>query len=154
MEISITAESRYRGRLFLHGTALFLLGLFSGLAAPIFRNPRMGLSAHLEGVMNGMFFLIVALAWDRLELSSRCRSALFGLLLWAGYANWLACLMGGIFGASRMTPIAGAGFTAAVWQEMLVSGLFVSVGITMIGAAGLMFWGFKRALNGQKRTDA
>lgn len=39
-------------RLMWHGTLLFLLGLFTGFAEPHFVNIRMGLAAHLEGVMN------------------------------------------------------------------------------------------------------
>ena len=35
--------------------ALFLAGLLTGLVEQEFANPRMGLAAHLEGVMNGAF---------------------------------------------------------------------------------------------------
>ena len=37
-----------------HGMLLFLLGLLTGFAEPHFGNVRMGLAAHLEGVMNGI----------------------------------------------------------------------------------------------------
>jgi (hydroxyamino)benzene mutase len=40
-----------------HGRFLFLLGLFTGFAEPHFLNMRMGLAAHLEGVLNGIFLL-------------------------------------------------------------------------------------------------
>ena len=40
-------------RLLWHGMFLFLLGLCTGLADPLFANTRMGLAAHLEGAMNG-----------------------------------------------------------------------------------------------------
>jgi hypothetical protein len=43
-------------RLMWHGMFLFLLGLITGLVEQRFTNIRMGLSAHLEGVMNGHFF--------------------------------------------------------------------------------------------------
>jgi hypothetical protein len=42
-------------RLMWHGLFLFLLGLVTGLLEQRFTNIRMGLSAHLEGVMNGTF---------------------------------------------------------------------------------------------------
>jgi hypothetical protein len=38
-----------------HGMFLFLTGLPTGLVEQRFNNPRMGLAAHLEGVMNGVF---------------------------------------------------------------------------------------------------
>jgi hydroxylaminobenzene mutase len=44
-------------RLMWHGMLLFLLGLITGLLEQRFTNVRMGLSAHLEGVMNGILLL-------------------------------------------------------------------------------------------------
>lgn len=40
-------------RLIWDGIFLFLLGLITGFLEPHFNNMRMGLAAHLEGVMNG-----------------------------------------------------------------------------------------------------
>ena len=54
----------YRRRLLFHGIALFLLGLLTGLAEQHFANVRMGLAAHLEGVMNGIFLLAVGAVWS------------------------------------------------------------------------------------------
>lgn len=51
-------RSDYGRRLLWHGLFLFLLGLLTGLVVPMFQNPRMGLSAHLEGVMNGIFLAV------------------------------------------------------------------------------------------------
>jgi (hydroxyamino)benzene mutase len=130
-------------RLYLFGMALFLIGLVTGLANPAFKNPRMGLSAHLEGVMNGMFLIIVGVIWDRFQLSERKKTFTFWLLIWGTYVNWLACVLAGIAGASRMTPIAGHGFTADAWQEMLIGGMFVSVGLTMTLAVALLAWGLR-----------
>lgn len=44
-------------RLMWHGMFLFLLGLVTGLLEQRFTNVRMGLSAHLEGLMNGTFLV-------------------------------------------------------------------------------------------------
>jgi heme/copper-type cytochrome/quinol oxidase subunit 2 len=51
----------YRRRLLWHGIALFLIGLFTGLAEQHFANIRMALAAHLEGVMNGTFLIAVVI---------------------------------------------------------------------------------------------
>jgi len=40
-------------RMMWHGAFLFLIGLVTGLQERRFKNMRMALSAHLEGVMNG-----------------------------------------------------------------------------------------------------
>lgn len=137
-----------RQRLFFWGMVLFLLGLLTGLIGPAFKNPRMGLSAHLEGLMNGIFLVLAGLIWERLNLSPKKQALTFGLLVWGGYANWLACLLAAVTGASRMTPIAGSGFSAGPSAETLVSVLFISVGLTMTAAVGLMVWGL-----GRKRID-
>ena len=44
-------------RLMWHGMFLFRRGLLTGFAEHHFVNIRMGLAAHLEGVMNGIFLL-------------------------------------------------------------------------------------------------
>ena len=48
-------------RLLFLGMLLFLIGLVFALFIPMMANPRMGLSAHLEGVLNGLFLLILGL---------------------------------------------------------------------------------------------
>ena len=53
-----------------HGALLFLLGLLVGGLVGTFANPRMGLSAHLAAVQNGMFLLIAGLLWPRLQLQA------------------------------------------------------------------------------------
>lgn len=57
-----------RRRLLWHGMALFLAGLLTGLVEQQFANPRMGLAAHLEGVMNGAFLLVVGAVWQEVRL--------------------------------------------------------------------------------------
>ena len=55
-----TADNR--GRVLMRlGAILFLSGLVIGLVAWQLANPRMGLSSHLEGVMNGTFLIAVGL---------------------------------------------------------------------------------------------
>ncbi len=50
-------------RLMWHGMFLFLLGLITGFIESRFANVRMGLAAHLEGVMNGIFLVALGAAW-------------------------------------------------------------------------------------------
>ncbi len=57
-------------QLLIFGVLLFLFGLLNGAVIPYFTNPRMGLSAHLAGVQNGMVLLIFGLLWPYLTLSS------------------------------------------------------------------------------------
>ena len=59
-------KNNHQQKLLLAGGILFFLGLLSGFIIPIMTNPRMGVSSHLEGVMNGTFLLVVGLAWEKL----------------------------------------------------------------------------------------
>ena len=52
-----------RRRLIWHGMFLFSLGLLTGFMETKFTNPRMGLAAHLEGVMNGTFLIALGAVW-------------------------------------------------------------------------------------------
>lgn len=128
-----------RRRLVRHGLLLFLLGLITGFVVPSMANPRAGLAGHLEGVMNGMFLVIVGLAWSELRLSNRVGRAVSFLLLFGTYANWAATTASGILGTSKGTPIAGAGFQAGALAEHGVYGMLVLVGLTMtVACIGLV----------------
>ena len=83
------------------GATLFLIGLLTGLAVPEMRNPRAGLSAHLEGLMNGMFLMIAGLAWKELGLGARAGRITFGLLVFGTFANWATTTTTALLGTSR-----------------------------------------------------
>ncbi len=73
-------------RLCRYGALLFLLGLVNGALVQSFTNPRMGLSAHLAGVQNGLVLMVFGLLWSQLALSARllraaCGAPIVGLLL-------------------------------------------------------------------------
>ena len=129
------------------GALLFFLGLLGGFAIPAMTNPRMGLSGHLEAVMNGTFLFVVGLAWSRLLLSDRLAALAFWSLVYGTFANWLFVTLAAVFGTSATTPIAGTGHSGAPWQEQLVSAGLVSVGVTMAFGCGVLVLGFFRKLN-------
>jgi (hydroxyamino)benzene mutase len=138
--MTITAE--YSGRrLIWHGVLLFLLGLLAGLLEQKFSNPRMGLAAHLEGLMNGTFVVAVGAVWSEVRLPARSIRLTFWTLLCGSYVNVLVTALAATFGTVAMTPLAGAGHHARDWQEALVTAGFISVGISMIAAAALLLWG-------------
>ena len=135
---------QYRHRLLWHGVFLFLVGLLTGFAVPLLTNPRMGLSAHLEGVMNGIFLLVLALIWEWLVLSARPRQLLFWLAVYGAYANWLTTVLAAMLGTSRRTPIAGVGFTGQPWQENLVDVGLITLAFAMVAACVIALWGLRR----------
>ncbi len=67
---------------------IFGLGLLTGAVVPVMTNPRMGVAAHVGGVMSGMFLILVGLLWDQIKLSLRAEKAAFWLFLYASYTGW------------------------------------------------------------------
>ncbi len=130
-------------RLCRHGALLFVLGLVNGAFVSALPNSRMGLSAHLAGVQNGMLLLIFGLVWQRLSLSPRAIRVAELSSIFSMYAIWGALFLAALFGTSRVTPIAGAGFEGAAWQEGLVAVLLYSGSAGIFLGAGLVFWGLR-----------
>ena len=131
-------------RLIWHGIFLFLLGLLTGLVVQQFKNPRMGLAAHLEGVMNGTFLIALGAAWTHVRLSPRLEATAYWSGLYATYGNWLTTTLAAIFGTASLTPMAAVGHAGQPWQEEIVTVGFVSVVITIIGCCALVLWGVRR----------
>jgi hydroxylaminobenzene mutase len=123
------------------GILLFLLGLLTGLAGPRLKNPRMGLASHLEGVMNGMFLIILGLIWPRLGLSHAWLAVTFWLIVYAAFANWLATLLAAAWGAGTLMPIAAGTRRAAPGRERVIGFLLISLALCVIAACVLILVG-------------
>lgn len=98
--------------------------------------------------MNGILLLALAAAWQRLRLGARAERTTFGLLLYGTYANWGFTTLSAVWGTVGLSPVTAekliaAGQSAAPWQENLVLAGFVSVGLTMLTATGLLLWGLR-----------
>jgi (hydroxyamino)benzene mutase len=130
-------------RLIWHGMFLFLLGLLVGLAQGQVANPRMGLAAHLEGLMNGTFLVALGAIWTFIKLSPTLTALAFWTVLYGTYANLFVTTVAAVLGANAMSPITG-GQGAPAWQEAFISGGFITVGIAMIVSSVLILWGLRR----------
>ena len=132
-----------RRRLYWHGMLLFVLGLVTGLFEQKLKNPRMGLAAHLEGLMNGTFLLALGAAWNEVRLSPRMSAVAFGTSLYGAYANWASTTFAAVLGAAAMTPLAAGTFKGQPWQEWLVTFGLGSVALAMLVSSGLLLWSFR-----------
>jgi hydroxylaminobenzene mutase len=130
-------------RLMWHGMLLFLLGLFTGFAEPHFANVRMGLAAHLEGVMNGILLLALGAIWPHVRLGRTAQAAAFWTALYSAYANWLFTTLAAVFGTGALSPITAPGFKAQAWQELLVTAGLMSVGIVVVLSTLIFLWGLR-----------
>ncbi len=126
-----------------HGMFLFILGLLTGFAEQHFANVRMGLAAHLEGVMNGTFLLALGAIWNEVKLPPRGKAAAYWTVLYGTYINWLMTVLAAIFGTAALSPITGAGHSGQPWQESFVTAGFLSVGIAIVASSALVLWGLR-----------
>jgi len=130
-------------QLLWHGMLLFLLGLLTGLVQQHFSNVLMGLAAHLEGVMNGIFLLALGAIWDEVNLSVRPKAATYWLFLAGTYGNWLMTTFAAILGTAALSPITAAGHSASPLKEAAITIGFVAVGLAIIAGAALALWGLR-----------
>jgi hydroxylaminobenzene mutase len=120
------------------GFALVLLALVSGALIFFFPNPRMGASAHVTGVLNGLLLVALALSWEALRLPPRRGALVRGLFLYGTYANWAGTLLAAVWGTNRLTPVAGAGFGATGWKELVVGTILISLSLAMLAGMTLV----------------
>lgn len=126
-----------------HGMFLFIIGLFTGFAEQHFANVRMGLAAHLEGVMNGIFLLALGAVWNEVRLSLRIKAVAYWAMLYGTYGNWLFTTLAAVFGTAALSPITGAGHSGLPWQETLVTAGFLTVGIAVLVSSLFVLWGLR-----------
>src|SRR5215467_7817455 len=134
-------------RLMWHGMFLLLLGMVTGLAEPHFTNVRMGLAAHLEGLMNGILLLALGAAWTELRLAPRTKTIAYWTALYGTYVNWLFTIVAAVLGTAALSPVLGAGHGAPAWQESLVTAGFASIMVSILTATILILLGLRSRAN-------
>jgi (hydroxyamino)benzene mutase len=144
--VSGDAAQRYGHRLLQVGAGLFLLGLVVGLVVPRFPVPRLGLSTHLLGLMQGTFLMVAGLLWPRLRLTRAVSRIGCGLASYGCLAAWTANLCGAVWGAgSSMVPLAAGGARGTVFQEGVIRLLLLSAAPCLISVVGLLLWGLRNS---------
>jgi hydroxylaminobenzene mutase len=134
---------QFNRRLMWHGMFLFLIGLLTGFAEQHFTNIRMGLAAHLEGVMNGTFLVALGAVWSEVRLAPRTKVVAYGTALCGTYGNWAVTTLAAVFGTAALSPITAAGHTGQHWQETAVTMGFMFVGVTIIATSLFALWGLR-----------
>lgn len=141
MDISVVPQ-RHAHRLILVGLSLFLLSLFIGLAIPRFSVPRLALSAHLIGLLQGIFLIVVGMLWARLTFGPATARLAFWLLIYGCLAAWLANLLAAVLGAGNtIVPMAAGSAHGSTTEELIVMLMLRSSGVALIAALVLLLWG-------------
>lgn len=128
--------------LFTLGLVLFLAGLLTGFAGGALKNPRMALSSHLEGLLNGMFLVLLGLLWPHLDLSKALGITAVALIVYSAYANWLTTLLAAAWGAGRrFAPIAAADHEGSPAKERIIGFLLLSLSLSIVVGVGIVIAG-------------
>ena len=125
------------------GFVLFTLALLTGLGVPAFLNHRMAVAAHLTGVLNGLLLIVLGLAWGLLAMRPAQARWTRGAFLYGAFANWGTSCLAAAWGTSRLTPLSGAGYRAAAWQESVVQVLQVSLALAILAGAVSVVYGLR-----------
>ncbi len=127
------------------GFVLILLALASGLGGPFYTNARLGLAAHMVGLTGGLVLIALGALNESFHLGARQSAVMMWCWVYATYANFVASLRGAITGASRLTPIAGAGTTGSALAEGGVTLLLQSLAVAALVGSALSVWGLRGA---------
>jgi hydroxylaminobenzene mutase len=137
--------SRRQGhRLLQSGILLFLLALLAGLVVPRFAVPRLGLSTHLLGIMQGIFLMVMGLLWPRLRVTRPTGRGGVFLAVYGCFAAWTANLSAAILGAGNsMLPIAAGRAHGSSIQEGIIALALRSAAVSLIAVSLLILWGLR-----------
>ena len=140
------AQEQDGQRLLRVGIVLFLFALLVGLAVPRFAVPRLGLSTHLLGLMQGTFLLVAGSLWPKLTLTRAVSRAGSYLAAYGCIAAWTANLSGALWGAGNsMLPIAAGQARGSVVQERIIAAGLVTAAVSLIAMAMIILWGLRRS---------
>lgn len=147
-----TLQVRQSHQLIFFGVLLFFLGLLVGLIIPLLANPRMGLSSHIEGVLNGIFLVVLGLIWHRVALSPRWLRITFWLAVYGTFSNWLGILIAAIFDAGKNLNIAAEGREGHPLAEGVVNFFLITLTVAMLVISVAVLVGLYRDMKNKPNT--
>jgi hydroxylaminobenzene mutase len=116
-----------------------LLALLVGIFVPYFAVPRLALSVHLLGVLQGTFLVAVSSAWSRWGFGRRISWLVFWLLAYGCVAAWLGNLLGAYWGAGNtLLPMAAGSARGSALQELAIAIVLRSSAIALLIAIASM----------------
>ena len=137
-------------RLLQVGILLFLFALLVGLAVPKFAVPRLGLSAHLIGIMQGTFLVVLGVLWPKLKLTQATSRVGFWLVVYGFFAAWTVNVLAGVWGAGNsMLPMAAGQAHGSALQEGIIAIGLRTAAVSQITALILIIWGLRASAEEQ-----
>ena len=133
-------------RLLRFGVVLVLFSLLIGLAIPALAVPRLGVAAHVNGVLGGVALMVLGLLWPHLELGARSLCAAFWLAVYSFFVATIMPLLGGAWAAgATMLPLAAGAARGTPLQEAIISIGLASAGVSVFVLFILLLLGLRGA---------
>jgi len=128
------------------GMVLFFVALLTGLLIPGLKNPRMGSSSHVVGLIGGTFLVVVGFLQPKLRLSPAPTIVVFWLAVYGAYVGWATRLAAAVWGAGgSMFPVTGNGLRGTPLQEGLVTFGALSLVPVLLIMSLMILWGLRGA---------
>ena len=139
---NLSNGTRDARQILFHGGLMIFLSLMSGFTVYFALAPRMALSSHTVGLLQGAILIAIAGAWHLLNASPNYLRIVKYSLLIGFYGNWIAYQLSGLWSAGRANfPIFGKDMPvgAAPWQDLTVTVLGYLSGLILVSAV-LIAW--------------
>ena len=131
-------------RLLQLGVLLFLLALLIGFAIPALAVPRLGVAAHVNGVVGAGFLIVLGLVWPQLRLGPRALGLAFWFAVYSFFMGALMPLFGGVWGAGgTMLPIAAGTARGSAFEEGVIATGLTTAGVGVIALCVLLLLGLR-----------
>ena len=141
---------RQSSRLLQMGIVLILYSSVEGFVIPYFDSPRVGLSAHTLGALEGVLLLALGLLWPKLSLGAIMSRVAFWCLLYSALAILAAYTIAAAWGVGNQTIVLAGELPHGlhhgnVFQETLIKILSYSSAPTGLAAFAFVLWGLRMA---------
>jgi len=128
------------------GVFLFLGAALLGLGVQLFTVPRLALSAHLIGILQGIALVVLVLLWPRLNLTPRQLRLAFWLVVYQAVAAPLSNVLAAAWGAGNsIIPIAAGAARGSTVEEAVINIGLRSAGAALIVGLLLILWDLRNA---------
>ena len=132
------------------GIVFILYASFEGFAIPFVASPRVGLSAHTLGALEGVLLLALGLLWPRLSLRAIVSRVAFWCLLYSAFAILGAYTIAAAWGVGNETIVLAGELPhglhhGSAFQETLIKILSYSSAPTGIIAFALILLGLRKS---------
>jgi (hydroxyamino)benzene mutase len=148
-------KARQGQRVVRAGALLLLLSVLLGFIIPRFTLPRLAVSAHLVGLLQGLLLLTTGQLWGRLRLSQSLSGAANALGIGGAYGAWASNVLAAAWGAGgELLRHAASGAKGTEVQELILSVLLRGSGLAIALSWVLIVFGLRpaRARAGPRRS--